>query len=305
MTKLLKEFNKYNDLLIQSGGAFKYESQYKIWIDNTNKNDLTGCLYFQFEIDKNSVIGKELNDRKTKSKSNLDVLLGKNIYNTDIIPHITVLEIYFDISSNLGKTITDYITNNQKKEIISNIVKTAFNTYLLNNHLYSQLGNYEKLGNFFTREYNQPQNKNAYSNFKKYIYIELCKLINYDITTTKLNNYSYKSVNTKTNNNLNFNIFFTNDKNNTINYAISDYFYEDGWKPHLSIMKFNDDINQNKFNEVINIFKSNTNGKSLSHINLWPVGKQINNHTGTLSKIKVTLNHPNYNMYQHSIDILL
>jgi hypothetical protein len=300
MTELFNSYNKYNDLLIQLGGApNKYSSPFKIWIDKSTNTDLTGSLYFQVEIDTLSEIGNEIHYRRVNSKPDINTLLAPITFDNTITLHVTILEIYFDITSELGKTITDCMIDKNKKIKISNIVETAFNRYLKNKRLYSPQGSYEKLGNFFTRTYEAPQNE--YSNFKKYIYSELFNLINYDIKTKNLNLYIYNALNIKTNKELNFNIYYS-PNNNNINYAISDYFYKNGWKPHLSILRFNDDIDQNKFTGVLNKFKKNKHNKDLRYINLSSYNS-TNNTKGSLSKIKVTLNHPSYVMYLHNIEI--
>lgn len=307
--KYLKYKTKYNNIKNQFGGS-NYISPFKLYLGNGNKN-ITCSIHIQIKINPDSYVGKELHARRNKCIQSLENILGNNEFTINFKPHITLLEIFFNPETVLGNTIINSLINND--HVIINIISNAYDELLRNKFCHSPIDNYIMLGNFFTRQYQEPEN---YSDFKIKIYKELCNLVSNHINLSDLYRHLPLQLTNKNGKIITFHRFSGSE----IDYIVSDYFYGNGWIPHLSLIKFSSNntqmINETQevFDEIKNVFKNSASllsssgnmiTRALSYINLWSLNETKNGYTGSIYSIQVTLNHPDYEMYEYSDEKIL
>jgi hypothetical protein len=293
-------------------GGNNYSAPYKVYGENT------ASIYLELIIDKTSTIGQKINARKKYVEDNLPN--DKSKLNLKIDPHISLLEIVYNSNTVLGEKITDSIIK-QITEIAThddlNIIEDIKNIFISNlkgKQFHSNQGEYEVLGNYIVRNYSDNLPLNNYKQFKMNIYSQFCNYFDIDIFSANKTELNIQNANT---NNLKFHNF---NYDNNLEYAISDYFYDKSWKPHISLIKIKDINNVANTLLIDNIKKEFKEGgqKStvpgpISYINLWRkseikpiiINNNIQNIAGSLKCLKLILNHPDHEMYKYSIEILI
>jgi len=269
----------------------KYNSKHQIYV-NEGIN-MTSSIYVKINIDPDSFIGQEISHRRNESETEINTLTNPYLINKDIEPHISLLEIFFDPNTSLGHIIISSFINNSNE--IFNIIKNSFKNNLENKSLHSDMDEYSMMSNFFARNYETIPD---YKDFKIDIYRELCELV--DVNYREL--FPPAVV---TSNGINFYEF--NKRTPNIDYSISQFYYNDGWIPHLSLIKFDKNTKiiegDDLFKNVKVEFKSKAR-RAMSYINLWNKNKGIikneKNIKGSIKNIKVILNHPDYTYGQYS-----
>jgi hypothetical protein len=269
----------------------KYNSKHLIY-ENGGRN-MTSSIYVKINIDPDSFIGQEISHRRNESETEINTLTNPYLINKDIEPHVSLLEIFFDPNTILGHIILRSFINNSDE--IFNIIKDSFKNNLENKSLHSEMDEYSMMSNFFARNY---ESISYYKEFKIEIYRMLCSLIGIDYRDL----FPPEEIHS---NGINFYKF--NKSKPNIDYSISQFYYNDGWIPHLSLIKFDKNTKiiegDELFNNVKVIFKSKAR-HAMSYINLWNKNKGIikneKNIKGSIKNIKVILNHPDYSYGQYS-----
>jgi hypothetical protein len=248
-----EKYLKYKNKYLQLKGGIHPKSQQKPslkpWLINKPPNNKPNHeqFYISVQIDKDSPLGQEYIKRITdlKTSANDEEIYLKNIkipYDTTtgnpFIMHTTLLEILICKDSELDKKIKIILRDLDKTEDLKNKIKPIYEVYFNNKIIYSKTENYECLGNFFARIYDEPliltetnedhTMSKDYLRFKYMIIITLlktCGLTCKNLTTIQNENYQY---------------YFYNNKPL---FAIKNFFdkpdeiKKTGWKPHVSMFK--------------------------------------------------------------------
>lgn len=250
----------------------------------------SNTLLIALPIARYSEIGKELDAR---SSSVLGHTPFDKIDATFKYPHITLLQIHIKSNSDVDKLLS--IPKNFTD--FTNAINILFvETFRLNDlsstpQLHSILGNYQQLGDWIARVYDDPVFlkkviSENYNSFLEELIKKIFKALNKTVTTSKRQPFFNASTKDQP--------FTYCSSNGAEQFAISSFYTDSNWTPHISIEKSNDA-------SLIQKFMQSSTGKPISYVNLWKdtVSKNIKGigeKKGSISHIyyKYRNNH-NYN----------
>ena len=326
--KYLKYKKKYLELcnnMIGGAAAGKGQQNYnsKVPVFEQNGINNTASIYIAVAIDVKSNIGKAIKERTMATVKQMPNYTCTPAFshipphNVLLEPHVTLFEFTFDASTHYGQIITKDFTSGTNK--IAQIIKDCFDNTLKNSLLVSNPSEYNILGSYFVRIYDFDANE--YKKFKECVRENIFKSFGGDIkyaqnvgpkiknhyipikVPSKLPGFKPKE----------YYYFKYTDKKGIykLNYAIDAYFFGDGWKPHISLIRFAQP--QPLLQDVEKIFKTVQQPQknlSLTYITMCGIKDSVKGlkgqyFNGSLSNLTVTLNHPAYPMNHYKVSIKL
>ncbi len=287
LKKLLQQ-SDYNSNIIEdlnldnsiNGGGCDWSSPVKespITSSNITKpwNANSNLLYIALVISKTSEVGIEI-DARTLKVSRQSAFISYGSGKLLISPHISLLQIYIKENDFLDKHFKSALQH------IGNKVMQIYLETFKNITIHSSYGEYEILGKFLTRNYNDNTDarklldnaKEAQKNFRvelnNYLFTELLKEQLTDISMEKHPPFQGGQM---------FDHYFKIPQTYPNSILAEGSYFTDGWTPHVSLFRTTDI-------GLVQKFKKAAGSHNMSYINLW--GKQQTSLPPSLSYIYVS-----------------
>ena len=292
--KYLKYKIKYNNLkkyFLQKGGI-----DYP-WPEPRKSN----LLYIALVISPDSDAGMEI-DARTKATIKQSAFGNMGGNNPLRAPHLSLLQINVpqdDFTMRDRQPLHYYISSNIGT--VLNMIESSFLSIFNNTKIHSQMGNYNKLGSFIARIYDDNSSglhhaAGLYNNVKqlqttfretieRFLLQQLGPPTQINIEPSLSPSWS-DPKSTKSSALLPQHTHYSGNGNRFPHSAMSINVYSTtGWEPHISLFRI--PPSQTPAN-LIKDFQDNKKSRNMSFINLWSQRTTLNGHAGSLSYIFVS-----------------